>query len=57
MARWWFRFVFSGRFLETFIVGPAGRVSPPSGQTSEPASAQQDQPAPVNEAVTAKIPE
>jgi hypothetical protein len=33
IAHWWFRFVFSGRFLETFLGGRQQRVPPPARQS------------------------
>ena len=48
-AHWWFRFVFSGRFLETFLIGRHRRL-PVHGH--EPTKSQCDLPMPtVDEAV------
>ncbi len=35
IAYWWFRFVFSGRFLETFLVGRHARSAAPFARKPE----------------------
>ena len=42
IAYWWFRFVFSGRFLETFLVGRRARAAEPFVRRPEEEETQLD---------------
>jgi hypothetical protein len=46
IAYWWFRFVFSGRFLETFLLGRYRRMAESFVREFEPAKPQHDLPSP-----------
>jgi hypothetical protein len=47
IAHWWFRFVFSGRFLETFLGGRHRRMAASSAQRPEHATREADLPMPA----------